>query len=288
MTLGTYTVVSESRPSSKNMAKELTTSKVAPVNLPELSEEEIRKAVTEDLSTSSFTLKEYQIRPASDNPLGFLGDHVRIRIDVQVAGKNKVLHYFAKKIPTKVLSHYEYAQKTGAFYKEIELYKTLFKDFKDAIDSAHMNWLPKFYFSRGADIFIVEDLAVDGFYMLPERSTMDLEHLKKAIDAMAVMHAASFIFEEKLNAGRIKTRSTKFTPGVRATIGDLYPNLIFETEASDIKGHPGNTFWEAGFRSQQAIIDLLPDYSPEQRQLIKDNLSDKLRLALQFVKPSKT
>jgi len=258
------------------------------VHLDEFTEQEIRKAVAVDLGITNFQLLNFDIRPASDNPLGFLGDHVRITVNVLVDGDEKSRHYFGKKVPTKILSHYEYAQKTGAFYKEIELYKTLFFDFQKALDPKRsvQKWMPNFYFSRGADMLIVEDLSVDGYSMLPERSFMDLEHVMATVDAMAVMHSASYIFEEKLNSGKVRTRSAKFTPGTKTNIGDLYPNLIFETEASDIKGHPGNTFWEAGFRSQMPVIDLLPDYTPEQRQKIKDNLTEKLRSCLQMVKPS--
>ena len=48
------------------------------------------------------------------------------------------------------------------------------------------------------------DLALDGFYMYPERTVLDLAHSEKAVEIMAVMHAASFIFEEKLKLGKVK------------------------------------------------------------------------------------
>lgn len=260
------------------------------INLPELSEDEVKKAVATDLGSQNFQMEKYEIRPASENPLGFLGDHCRITVNVTVKGKQKLLHYFEKKIPTKQSSHYEYAQRTRAFFKEIELYKTLIQDLEDAIDPARekLKWKPDFYYSRGAEIFVVEDLSFQDFYMLPERSLVDLEHAHVTIDAMAVMHAASLIFEEKLNAGKAQTRSMKFVAGKRATIWDLYDYLLFETEASDEKGHPGNTFWEAGVHSQLPVVDLLPDLNDTQRQALRENLVEKMRLVLQFVKPSKT
>lgn len=259
------------------------------IKLAELSEEEVKKTVAADLGSPNFQMLNYKILPASDNPLGFLGDHCRITVRVNFKGEEKLLHYFEKKIPTKASSHYDYAVRTGAFFKEIELYKTLIKDFDDAMDPARekMKWKPDFYYSRGAEIFVVEDLSFQDFYMLPERSMADLEHTQITIDAMAVMHAATLIFEEKLNTGKSKTRSTKFIPGKRTNIWDLYANLFFETEASDEKGHPGNTFWEAGIRSQLAIIDHLPNSTETQKQALQKHLKEKMRLCLEFVKPSK-
>jgi len=259
------------------------------VHLEEFSEQEIRETVAADLGTTNFQLLNFDIRPASDNPLGFMGDHVRITAHVLVDGVQKSRHYFGKKIPTKVLSHYNLANETGAFYKEIELCKTLFNDFQKALDPKRSvrKWMPNFYFARLSDMLIMEDLSVDGYSMLPERTLMDLEHAMASVEAMAVMHSASIIFEEKLNSGKAKTLSAKFTPGTKTNIGELYPNLIFETESSDVKGHPGNTYCEAGYRSQVPLVDFLPDYTLEQRQKIKCNLVEKMRLMLQFVKPSK-
>ncbi|KAL0276416.1 UNVERIFIED_CONTAM: hypothetical protein PYX00_003998 [Menopon gallinae] len=221
--------------------------------------------------------------------MGFLGSHAKITATVTTKTGVKELHYFVKKMPTAVPEHLEYAAKTRAFYKEIELYKTLLQDLKDAQKSKMTKWCPEYYYSRGEELVVTEDLSAEGYYMLPERTLMDEDHIKASLKAVAAMHAGSFVFEEMFNRGEVGTRSPTFKTGRaegRVTLGEIYSHLTFETEASDQPGHPGNTFYEVGIRGQLNIVDLLPGLSQPRRENIKAKLPDILRKMMQLVKVS--
>lgn len=255
----------------------------------EISKEEVFQAVVNDVGESKdFQDFKYSIVPASKEPLGFMGEHVRIIVETSINNSPTKLQYFAKKIPTKTAPQKEYAEKTRAFYKEIELYKTLFEDMHKALSPTrrHLKWRPICYLTRDWDLLIVEDLSLQGYYMLPERTLIDLQHLKVAIKTMARMHAGSMIFEEKLKTGQCTTQSTRISDQKEVLIKDLYPNLIFESECTDDPSHPGHTFWEVGIKSQCAIIDLLPGYTPEQKERIRNKFPDTIRQVYRMLEPS--
>lgn len=252
-----------------------------------LREEEVVTVLENDLG-KEFRLKEFTVKLASDNLTGFLGEHYML--EVQIQGQPRTLSYFVKKIPTRVPEHSEYALKTGAFYKEVELYKTLFVDMKNSQSNKEKptKWHPECFYTREHDLFVLENLTEAGYYMYPRTKLMDEDHIKSSLRAMAAMHAASIVFEEKFNQKTLQSLSgVQLDPTQsKVTVGDVYSNLTFETEASDVKGHPGNTFHEAGIQSQLEIVRLLPEYTAEEQKLIADKLPKILRHFLQLVKTS--
>ncbi|KAK6620666.1 hypothetical protein RUM43_010961 [Polyplax serrata] len=258
----------------------------------ELEQEEILKILKNDLGHEDFKLEEFKEKPASDIPLGFLGDHCKVQVIVSVSGERQTLFYFLKRMPTKVPQHLEYAVEVKAFYKEIELYKTLFVDLKNGqadLQGSMTKWRPEYFYSRGSDVFVLEDVSLQGYYMYPERCLMDEDHMRPSLVAMAAMHAASIVFEVKFNQGKVKTMSPNktepFTKG-QVTLGDMYSHLTFETEFSDKKGHLGHEFVEAGIRSQVEVSKLLTGSSVEEKIKIGEELPGVLRRVYQLVKPS--
>jgi len=252
----------------------------------EISSDDIKATVNKEVGNSDFQIIDFSIKAASDDPLGFLGDHVRIMVNALVKGADRKFQYFAKKIPTKMKAQREYAEGTRAFFKEIELYKTLFDDMERAT-TTRKQWKPECFFTRDYDLLIVEDLSLKGFYMLPERTLMDLKYVKASIKAMARMHSRSIIFEEQYNAGHAKSLSPLAASiKGKATIRDLYPGLIFESECTDNPEHPGFTFWEVGIKGQAALIDLLPKYTDEEKENIKKSFGDTIRQVYRMLEPS--
>lgn len=251
-----------------------------------LSKEEVLKIIETDLNTKKFNLLDYEIKPASENPMGFLGDHMKVKGNVKIEDTTKEVTYFVKKIPSEVPEHLEYAQKTRAFYKEIELFKTLFNDLKDAQNpKIRTKWRPDYFYSRDYEVVVIEDLSINGYYMLPERTLMDEAHIKASLKGMAAMHAASFVFEEKFNQGKIGHRSPFFTKKT-GKIGDIYDHLKFEGEVIDEPGHPGYLLCTAGIRSELAIVDLLPGYTQAEKEKIKKELPNRLRNIFELAKSS--
>ncbi|KAL0276418.1 UNVERIFIED_CONTAM: hypothetical protein PYX00_003999 [Menopon gallinae] len=254
-----------------------------------LSRDEVEIVVRQCLKSKDFRLVGYQLRPASESPLGFLGDHLKLRTVVERDGsENEERHFFVKAVPSSLPQHTKYALATRAFFKEIELYRTLFADIREAQEKP-TKWCPDYFFSRGEELVVVEDLSVEGYYMLPERTLMDEDHIRASLRAMAAMHAGSLVLQEKLRKGAVTSLSPnykKYRERTDVTLGQLYSHLTYETEVSDIKGHPGNTFMEVGFKSQIPVVDLLEGYTHQEKTKIKEKLPHALRRILPLVKPS--
>lgn len=53
--------------------------------------------------------------------------------------------------------------------------------------SSVTKWCPEFYFARGAEILVVEDLCPQGFYMYPERALMELDHIIATVRAIYLL-----------------------------------------------------------------------------------------------------
>lgn len=253
----------------------------------DISFQEIQIAVKNDLATDNFQVTDFGTKQASETPLGFIGDHVRILVNTIINGEKKQLQYFGKKIPTKMELHRIYAENTRAFYKEIEMYKTLFDDMEKAVSGKLRQWRPKCFYTRDWDLLIVEDISLKNYYMLPERTLMDYDHVHSSIKTISQMHACSIIFEEKLNQGLCETKSPNFKKNSQFwIIKDLYPNLIFESECTDKPGHLGFTFWEVGIIGQTALVDYLPGYTDEQKESIKKSFPDTVRQVYRMLEPS--
>lgn len=258
-----------------------------------LSKDEVFLTVERDLGTSDFELVDHEIRPASQNPLGFLGDHMKMKVNVKIGDKTEERKYFVKKIPTEVPQHLEYALKTGAFYKEIEMYKTAFKDLKHAQKDLKniTKWCPDFYYARKAEIFVLEDISLQGYYMIEERTLMDEDHIKATLRCMAAMHASSFVFEEKFHQGKVGHSSPEFKGEIgdkKFEIGEIYKHLVFESEVTDEPGHPGKLYYEAAARSNPALIDFLSEYTSEEKEKINKGFSRLFaERIVEMAKPSK-
>jgi len=142
-------------------------------------------------------------------------------------------------------------------------------------------------YARGNEILVIEDLCCQGYYMYPERTVMDIESIKATMRAMAAMHVGPMLFEQKLRDGKARSPPKGWTSDQSPDMLQIYKNILFETEVNPLPGSAGNTFCEAGFKSQVAIVDLLPGYSSEQKEKIKSKLKDTLRKLFLYVAPSK-
>lgn len=252
-----------------------------------LNKEEILKVVKTNLKHDNFTLKDVIVKPAGENPLGFNGEHAKITVTVIINGQNTDLHYFVKKTPNAVQAHREYLDKAKCFYKEIGLFKSLLIDLTNArkFYKRVEKWYPECYYYKNEDIIVFEDVSVDGYYMVPERMFLNKDYILKCLDSIAAMHASSIIFEEKLKIGEIRTISENRGSNLKS-IGELYKNLLFETEATGDKNHPGNWVYETGIKAFVELVDLLPNYTNDQKIIIKKKLPNEMRRIYDLVKPS--
>lgn len=253
-----------------------------------LSRQEVLEVICEDLNTFNFQLYDYVFENASETPTGFLGDHVILNVKVGIKDREKRRSYFVKTVPFAIGAHREYIEKTGCFFKEIGVYKTIFQDFKNARNGQIQKWHPQYFYSRNEELFVVEDLCSSNYYMYPERTLLDEQHVVATLNSLAAFHACSIVLEEKLNRGEMETSFGEFERKSckEFTLNEVYPALLFESYVTDVKGHPGNTAHESAIRAETALIRLLPGYTSKEKEIITKRLPDKMRRYFQLIKSS--
>lgn len=148
----------------------------------------------------------YQVDAFSENSVGFLGNHYRLRIETA----NDIHTFFVKIIP-KVDMHAKYVEEIGAFKKEVFLYKTLMKELQEMKVFGDKQWSPICHFVKD-DVLVFEDLSEKKYSVGGIKGILDLDHARAAIQALARFHASSVMWE---NTNQVK-------------ISDKYPNAASE------------------------------------------------------------
>lgn len=234
-----------------------------------LNEDEV-KQVLRSFAGDNCELVEYSVDSARDQPSGFLGEHKRLRVKFvrDRSGEEEIC--FVKKMPENVPVQREYLKRVRCFYKEIGMYRTVFPELERSAEGVE-KWHPECYFFREEELLVLEDLAQKDYSMYPERNLMDEEHILLTLEALARMHACSLIYEAGEN---------------REKIPEIFSKYLFETTATAEKGHPGNKSHEAAISAQVKLVDLMPGYSPQQKEVIKRELPTRMRRLFTLVKPS--
>uniref|UniRef100_A0A182KFM6 CHK domain-containing protein n=1 Tax=Anopheles christyi TaxID=43041 RepID=A0A182KFM6_9DIPT len=156
-----------------------------------------------------FRLVSYQVRRLSEEPVGYLGDHYLLDVNL----REKMVHYspeeeekyaeeeyisfFLKVIPDDVPKLADYIKEMGCFRKEILLYKHVIPRLQDVMIGTRP-FVPTAYFTKGDRMIVFENLKSESYTIVENtKKLLDLEHLKVALRAVAKLHASSLILEER-------------------------------------------------------------------------------------------
>uniref|UniRef100_A0A182QXN7 CHK kinase-like domain-containing protein n=1 Tax=Anopheles farauti TaxID=69004 RepID=A0A182QXN7_9DIPT len=156
-----------------------------------------------------FRLVSYQVRRLSEEPVGYLGDHYLLDVNL----REKMVHYtpeeeenyaeeeyisfFLKVIPENVPKLAEYIKEMGCFRKEILLYKHVIPRLQDVMIGTKP-FVPTAYFTKDERMIVFENLKTEGYSIVEgTKNLLDFEHLKVALQAVAKLHASSLILEER-------------------------------------------------------------------------------------------
>ncbi|XP_058061135.1 uncharacterized protein LOC131211602 isoform X2 [Anopheles bellator] len=159
-----------------------------------------------------FRLVSYQVRRLSDEPIGYLGDHYLLDVNL----REKMVHYtpeeeeqyaeeeyisfFLKVLPETVPKLADYIREMGCFRKEILLYKHLIPRLQDVMIGTRQ-FVPTAYYTKDERMVVFENLRTDGYSIVEgTKNLLDFDHLKVALQAVAKLHAASLILEERSGA----------------------------------------------------------------------------------------
>uniref|UniRef100_A0A182PJ86 CHK domain-containing protein n=1 Tax=Anopheles epiroticus TaxID=199890 RepID=A0A182PJ86_9DIPT len=156
-----------------------------------------------------FRLVSYQVRRLSEEPVGYLGDHYLLDVNL----REKMVHYspeeeekyaeeeyisfFVKVIPDNVPKLADYIKKMGCFRKEILLYKHVIPRLQDVMIGTRP-FVPTAYFTKGDRMIVFENLKSEGYSIVENtKNLLDFDHLKVALQAVAKLHASSLILEDR-------------------------------------------------------------------------------------------
>ncbi|ETN63401.1 Juvenile hormone-inducible protein [Anopheles darlingi] len=230
-----------------------------------------------------FRLVSYQVRRLSEDPIGYLGDHYLLDVNL----REKMVHYtpeeeeqyaeeeyisfFLKVLPETVPKLADYIKEMGCFRKEILLYKHLIPRLQDVMIGTRQ-FVPTAYYTKDERMVVFENLRTDG-YSIVEGTTnlLDLEHLKVALQAVAKLHASSLILEERSGA-----------PIPKLFVGYLNENAYVEDE-----DHVRKVNLDNAIRVMCEMIKRIDCYAGSDRlDEILRKVPDVVRKIYDFSKPS--
>ncbi|KAJ0176651.1 hypothetical protein K1T71_007830 [Dendrolimus kikuchii] len=126
--------------------------------------------------------------------MGYLGDHLKLIIEVEKNDVKSRLQLFVKCLPRSDHWKAAYIKQMNFFKKEHMMLSGLFKEF--ACNKEPTKWRPKDYLIK-ENVFVFEDITEVGYKMPHHRKVLNLDLLKTTVEILAVFHAQSYIYEEK-------------------------------------------------------------------------------------------
>jgi thiamine kinase-like enzyme len=211
----------------------------------EVSLKDVLKVLGE-LSIDSY--KSHEILPLSDKPVGYLADHFVLKVNL--SSTPFIKEFFLKAVPKNVEKREEYLNETGIFRKEVQVYRDLIPKL---LKFSRLSWAPKCFLAKDGHYLIMEILR-DYKITTNEIFTINLEHLKVAAEALAVMHASSLIFEVKTDCDVLAE----------------YGELLEENAYPSIEGHVRQKGFENGVNVLKELLKMIPKYrdSPDLKKIL--------------------
>ncbi|XP_046400246.1 uncharacterized protein LOC124166660 [Ischnura elegans] len=166
----------------------------------QLSWDECECSVKKAFEGRECKLLGYDVRPASDTQIGFLGVHLRIEARVLLDGsREEAVRLFAKKPPTSE-AHGSFVAVCSFFRREAKAYTSYAPRLKQVLLPAGPRLpMTECYFARGedvrGDVIVMQDLRLAGYEMADKRTPMDLLRTKAVLWALARLHGASVLMQ---------------------------------------------------------------------------------------------
>lgn len=167
------------------------------------------------------TCFEYETLPYSDQTIGFLGDHYKLIVKCKNEKDEISQHeFFVKAMPSSSKKFKDYVKECGLFEKESSFYKHIVPKLQDKKE----NFAPKCLLATET-FMVLEDLKIRGFNVCNDFFQYD--QWEPVLKALAKLHSASIIYEERQSSGNEKYR-----------LNDEYPSIFKETTFVFDINHP--------------------------------------------------
>ncbi|XP_075978326.1 uncharacterized protein LOC142978003 [Anticarsia gemmatalis] len=158
-----------------------------------LDEEQIHHVVKKAIGEGvPWDLKGSEVKPAMDGIAGFLGDHMKAILHVDVQGETKKVHLFLKRVPVYNKPKAEFIDENNYYRRERLMFKVLEEICKDGSNP----WCVKAYVYTDS-ILVMPDLSVEGYKPCHYLETLDTKHIFVTTTSIARFHAAFVNYETK-------------------------------------------------------------------------------------------
>lgn len=164
-----------------------------------LSLEEVTE-VAKSVLNSEVDSVEYSIRPYSEGKLGYLGSHYCLTVIATMRKKKTAtLLLFLKTLPHEIPEQVEYVIQNGFFKQEMLFYNTIMPLLRNEYHGEL--WAPMCYKMKN-NLLIFEELIDKGYSMRDK--LLDKTLMRAGLNAIARLHAASLMAEERLGSTFIR------------------------------------------------------------------------------------
>ncbi|XP_032679130.1 uncharacterized protein LOC116847824 [Odontomachus brunneus] len=158
-----------------------------------LSPEEVTEVVRSVLNSEVDSV-EYSIRSYSDGKLGYLGSHYCLTVIATMRKKKTAtISFFLKTLPYEIPEQVEYVIQNGFFKQEMLFYNTIMPLLRNKYHGE--SWAPMCYKMKD-NLLIFEELINKGYSIRDK--LLDKTLMKAGLNAIARLHAASLMAEERL------------------------------------------------------------------------------------------
>ncbi|XP_004923686.1 uncharacterized protein LOC114251968 [Bombyx mandarina] len=156
------------------------------------SEKQLSQIVKSSVGEGGKVIDGY-VKPVADGIAGFLGDHFKVTLEVQVSGQVTCLHLFVKRLPVNNKPKAEFIDSQHFFRRERLIFE-LFEEFEDVGDPNP--WNVKAYLYSDS-MLVLPDLDIQGYRSRHHLDTFDLPHATVTITSIARFHATFANYETK-------------------------------------------------------------------------------------------
>lgn len=206
-----------------------------------LNSEDFPKILTAKLNTKNFEVISNEWLNLSDNIEGYMGDHYILKLTYKIGNTEESSNFFVKTKTIKTELQMQTITEANSFEKEIFIYK-----FRRELEKKgfKVTFFPNMYYNKGFDTLVMENLKEQGYKLADRYTFYDLDYCKAALDALALFHANSLMYEE------LKSKELGRTYRLTDEYGDVLEERFYIL--GDTKGI-GYRYLES---SKGAIIEL--------------------------------
>ncbi|XP_050304696.1 uncharacterized protein LOC126742165 [Anthonomus grandis grandis] len=170
-----------------------------------LSEKDCEKVLFNNIKTS-VKIVSYEYKKVSEEPLGYLGEHLFLHITYINEEEDKKIVYFVKCLPQSNKEQQTIVAALGIIQKEGALYEKLLSKLQNLVSK---QFCPELFLAK-PDVLVMENLQTKGYKMCQD-FYLDQTKICSVLNTLARIHAACIVLEEKQRCSLIDDLALELT-----------------------------------------------------------------------------